>query len=119
EAQQVGIVARSISPETTSEVLDKLSEVIKWKPAPVPDEDTRGITVLEDEVAAIRKERVSANESLRATQLFAQQEIGFTTEAQEQKSRLESIHALPTQSGSPEWQWPFAPRNLGLDSPIA
>lgn len=118
EAQQVGILARGTAPETTKRALDILSDITRWKPSPVPDEDTRRISELEDDIAAIRKERAAANETLRATQLFAEKEDGFTTEAQEQKSRLESIHALPTNTESGEWQWPFAPENLGLDTPI-
>lgn len=119
EAQQVGILARGPAPETTAAALATLSEITKWKPASIPDEDTRRIAELEDDIAAIRKERVTANETLRATQMFAEKEDGFTTEAQEQRSRLESIHALPTQPESGKWQWPFAPENLGLNTPIA
>jgi hypothetical protein len=119
EAQQVGILARGAAPETTEKALVKLADIAKWKPAPIPDEDTRRIAGLEDEIAAIRKERAATNETLRATRLFAEKEDGFTTEAQEQKSRLESINALPRQPGSGEWQWPFAPQDLGLNTPIA
>jgi len=119
EAQQVGILSRSATPKSTDEALVTLSEIAKWRPASIPDEETRRIYELEDEIAKLRKERAAANETLRATQLFAEKEDGFTTEAQEQKSRLESIHALPAQSESGEWQWPFAPENLGLDTPIA
>nr|VFK43714.1 MAG: hypothetical protein BECKTC1821D_GA0114238_10183 [Candidatus Kentron sp. TC] len=35
EAQQVGILARGVSPETTQEALDTLSKVAKWKPTPI------------------------------------------------------------------------------------
>lgn len=119
EAQQVGILARSPAPETTAAALSTLSEITHWKPVSIPDEDTRRISELEDNIAAIRKERVVANETLRATQMFAEKENGFTTEAQEQKSRLESIHALPKNPSSGVWQWPFASENLGLDTPIA
>lgn len=119
EAQQVGILSRGPAPETTKEALDLLSSVTQWRPAAVPEEDTRRIAQLEDEIAAIRKEKSATNETLLATRLFAEKEDGFTTEAQEQKSRLESIHALPTNPQTREWQWPFAPANLGLDTPIA
>ena len=118
EAQQVGILARGPAPESTVDALATLSEITSWRPARVPDEDTRRITELEDDIALIRKERVTANETLRATQMFAEKEDGFTTEAHEQKSRLESIHALPAHPESGEWQWPFAPENLGLETPI-
>jgi hypothetical protein len=118
EAQQVGIFARGPAPETTAAALATLSEIASWRPASIPDEDTRRISELEDDIAIIRRERVTANETLRATQMFAEKEDGFTTEAKEQKSRLESIYALPTHPESGEWQWPFAPENLGLETPI-
>ncbi|MBU3954486.1 MAG: DUF3732 domain-containing protein, partial [Proteobacteria bacterium] len=118
EAQQVGLFARGPLPETTSDALNTLTVITRWKPAPVPDEDIRLISELENDITVIRKERAIANETLRATQLFADKEDGFTTEAQEQKSRLESIHALPTNPESGDWQWPFVPVNLGLDTPI-
>src|SRR5438067_1656835 len=78
EAQQVGILARGPAPETTKEALDLLSSLTQWRPAAVPEEDTRRIAQLEDEIAAIRKERSAANESLLATRLFAEKEAGFT-----------------------------------------
>jgi hypothetical protein len=118
EAQQVGIVSRGSSPTTTKEALETLTVITQWKPASVPDEDMQRIAGLEDEIAAIRKERAAANETLRATRLFAEKEDGFTNEAQEQKSRLESIRALPKHPETGEWQWPFAPANLGLETPI-
>jgi len=74
---------------------------------------------LEDELSAIRKERAAATETFRATRIFVEREDGFATEAEEQKSRLESIQALPQNPETGNWQWPFAPENLGLESPIA
>jgi hypothetical protein len=119
EAKQVGIMNRGPNPETMEEALQILSEIINWKPVPIPDEDTRMIADLENDIASLRKERATLNETLRATKLFADKEEGFTSEAEEQKSRLESIYALPKQSETGEWQWPFAPGDLNLESPIA
>jgi len=118
EAQQVGILSREPVQTTPKEALETLTSITEWKPAAVPEEDMRRIAGLEDEIAAIRKERAAASETLRATRLFAEKEDGFTNEAQEQKSRLESIRALPKHPETGEWQWPFAPANLGLDTPI-
>src|SRR5207302_446623 len=95
EAQMVGIFPRGPSPDTTDVALERLREVTKWKPAAIPDEDTRRIAELEDEISRLRKDRAMANETLRATRLYADKENGFASEAEEQKSRLESIHALP------------------------
>ncbi|KIX13651.1 DUF3732 domain-containing protein [Dethiosulfatarculus sandiegensis] len=119
EARHVGIFANAATLKTTEEVLFHLSEIARWKPAPVPDEDTWRIAELENEIAMIRKKRSTINETLRATQLFVQKEDGFTNEAQEQKSRLESIAAFPKKTESGKWQWPFAPKDFGLNTPIA
>jgi hypothetical protein len=119
EAQQVGIVARGALPEKTDEVIKLLTACIEWKPASVPDEDTKRISELEDEIGVIRQGRAKTQETLRATRIFAEKEEGFTEEVEEQKSRLESIRALPSDPESGEWRWPFAPENLSLDEPIA
>lgn len=118
EAQQVGIFARRAPPADSKEALEILTVITQWKPGAVPEEDTRRIAALEDEIAVLRKERSGVSETLRATQQFTEKEVGFTKEANEQKSRLESIRALPKNPDTGEWQWPFAPANLGLDTPI-
>lgn len=119
EAQQVGIVSRGALLQKTDEAIELLSACTDWKPASVPDEDTKRIGELEDEITAIRRQRSMKQETLRATQMFAEKEEGFAEEAKEQKSRLESIQALPSDPESGGWRWPFAPENLGLDEPVA
>ena len=119
EAQQVGIFAKRDLPHNTGEALGLLSACTEWKPTSIPDEDTKRIGELEDEIAAIRRQRSMTQETLRATQMFAEKEEGFSEEAQEQKSRLKSIQALPVDPESGVWRWPFAPENLDLDEPIA
>lgn len=118
EAKQIGIVSRDAIAATNEEILKILADASNWKPVPIPDEDTRRITEFEDAIDNIRKERKSLSEMLRATRIFAEKEDGFTSEADEQKSRLESIHALPINQITNEWQWPFAQPNLGLDTSI-
>ncbi|AWI08896.1 DUF3732 domain-containing protein [Ereboglobus luteus] len=118
EAQQVGILARRPPPENSIEALEILTAITQWKPTAVPEEDTHRIAALEDEIAVLRKARAGVSETLRATQLFVDKEAGFTNEANEQKKRLESIRALPENPDTGEWQWPFAPQNIGLNTPI-
>lgn len=119
EAKQVGILGREYFPETNDEAMGKLSEIKQWKPAPIPDEDTRLISELEDKIYGLRKEKSNLNETLRATKQFSDKEDDFKTEAKEQQSRLQSINALPIQAETGKWQWPFAPDNLNMSSPIA
>lgn len=77
EAQQVGILSRSIEPKTTNDALVILTKLSKWKPTPIPDEDINRITELEDEISAIRKKRLVLNESLQAANLFVEKEDGL------------------------------------------
>ena len=72
EAQQVGILARGPVPTNNKDALETLNAITKWKPAAIPEEDMRRIAGLEDEIAVIRKERAAANETFRATRLFAE-----------------------------------------------
>ncbi|WP_225073711.1 DUF3732 domain-containing protein [Desulfuromonas sp. CSMB_57] len=119
EARQLGIVKPDRAPETTEEILDLLSDAVKWKPATVPDEDSGRISALENELFTLRAERKTLKQRLEAARLFADKGDGFSREAGEQQDRLASINALPRNPQTGAWQWPFAEENLGMDSPIA
>lgn len=119
EAKQVGIITKGTLPQNTNEALELLSACTKWKPVSIRDEDTQRIGDIEDEIAEIRRQRSMTKETLRATKMFTEKEEGFTEEAEEQKSRLESIQALPIDPASGVWRWPFAPQQLELEEPIA
>jgi hypothetical protein len=119
EAQQVGIRGYLPMPENTTKALKELKEIVKWRPTVIPDEDTNRVFVLETKVSNIRKERNSINEKIRALEYFNKKEEEYTSEAHEQKSRLESINALPYNNSTGEWQWPFFDKDINLESPIA
>ena len=119
EAQQAGIVSTGAIPETTEEILSELKAVESWKPAITPDEDIARIALIEDELDQLRKKRRSLEENLKATIQFTERENGFSEEAGEQKSRLESIKALPRNRQTGEWQWPFSESNLGMKTLVA
>lgn len=119
EAQQVGMIAKVAVPNNTAEMLELLTSCMDWRPISVPDEDAETIANLEDEISTIRRQRADITETLRATRIFAEREEGFTSEASEQKSRLESIGALPHDPVSGGWQWPFVPEKLSMESPVA
>lgn len=119
EAQQVGIIAKEANPDTTEGILEVLKAVDNWKPAEVPEEEVGKIVSIEREIDQLRKDRRSVEESLRATKQFTERESGFSDEANEQKSRLTSIRALPRHKQTGEWQWPFAEENLQMDGAIS
>jgi len=119
EARQVGILPPDRTPSSTEEILQLLKVAAAWTPAALPDEDAGRISGLEEELSALRGERKSLVQNVEAAKLFSEKEDGFSREAAEQRDRLESINALPRNTRTGEWLWPFAEANLGMDSPIA
>ncbi|WP_018128264.1 DUF3732 domain-containing protein [Balneola vulgaris] len=118
EAKQVGILSNTYQPEDANHAISTLENLMDWKPTPIPESNAQDIIILENELRELRKEKSELNETLRTTQSFLEKTAGFTTEAEEQYSRLQSINALPYNNEG-EWQWPFAPENLNLESTIA
>ena len=67
----------------------------------------------------MRQDRRNIQARTDAAQIFAKRAGGYENEAAEQINRLTSIKALPRNSDSGDWQWPFSEQNLALESPIA
>jgi hypothetical protein len=92
---------------------------LQWKPASTPEDDGFRISSLEEELVQMRKERREVQTKMDAARQFSKRAVGFQSEAAEQKDRLSSIKALPKNSQTGEWQWPFCEENLAMASPIA
>lgn len=119
ESKEVGLCKKDKIITSTAEAILELNKIATWQPTSVPVEDNDIIYELESELSRLRRDRSKERERLRAAKLFVEREDGFTAEANEQKSRLESIHALPRQPESGGWQWPFAPEGMNLNTPLA
>ena len=117
EARAVGIL--QAGPAAGVNILDQLRETLAWKPTPVPEDDGRRVTGIENELVALREQRREIQRRLDAAEQYARRADGFQTEAAEQHDRLISIKALPINKATGEWQWPFAEANLALESSIA
>ncbi|HZU33650.1 MAG TPA: DUF3732 domain-containing protein, partial [Candidatus Angelobacter sp.] len=118
EARSVGIV-RAITDTDKDEVFELLRGALQWKPQSVPQDASDDISRLEERIATLRQERRDIQTRADSARQFAKQAGGFQSEASEQRDRLLSIGALPKNPSTGEWQWPFAEKNLGLDSSIA
>ena len=92
---------------------------LSWKPETMPDDDGSRISLLEEELVQLRKDRRDTQARIDAARQFAKRAGGYENEAAEQMDRLASIKALPKNPDSGEWQWPFSERNLALESPVA
>jgi hypothetical protein len=117
EARAVGVIQTSPPPGAT--VVDQLRAALSWQPTPVPEDDGRRLTGIENELGTLREQRREIQRRFDAAEQYAKRADGFQTEAVEQHDRLASINALPVNKSTGEWQWPFAEPNLGLESPIA
>jgi Protein of unknown function (DUF3732) len=119
EAKAVGIVDDSDQLASNNGVIEALRTVLNWHPSAVPEDDGNRISLLEEEIVQLRKERRAAQSRVDAARQFSRRAGGFENEAQEQKDRLSSINALPKNPETGEWQWPFCQPNLSLEFPIA
>ncbi len=119
EARTVGLIGNIDGNQNTDGIIDILRSALSWKPETVPDDDGSRVSLLEEELSQLRRERRDTQARIDAARLFAKQAGGYESEAAEQIDRLASIKALPKNPDSGEWQWPFSERNLALESPVA
>jgi hypothetical protein len=120
EAKAVGIISNeSDTDENFNNVITALTELLDWAPENISKNDYEQTNLLENEIADLRHDRRVYEQKLNTALQFSNHSNGFTYEVQEQKSRLQSIGALPKSKSTGEWQWPFAEKNLGMTLPFA
>ena len=119
EARAVGVIGTIEGNPNAEEMLNALRSALSWKPETVPDDDGSRISILEEELSQLRQDRRDVQGRIDAARQFAKRAGGYESEAAEQIDRLASIKALPKNSDSGEWQWPFSERNLAMESPVA
>lgn len=89
-----------------SDLVASLREVLTWRPGQIPLLADSEMAKLQARRSRLRAERRQVQDQIAAVQRYVKGASDFQTEAQEQRSRLESINALP-RSPSGAWQWPF------------
>lgn len=119
EARTVGIIGNIEGSPNADAILDALRSALSWRPKTAPDDDGSRVSLLEEELGQLRKDRRDAQARIDAARQFAKRASSYESEAAEQTDRLASIKALPKNPDTGEWQWPFSERNLALESPIA
>ena len=117
EVRAVGILPSDGSSDGS--IVELLRGVLAWKPTPVPEDDGLRVAAIESDLIALRERRRELQRRIDAALQYAKRAEGFQSEVGEQRDRLTSIKALPTNKETGEWQWPFAQANLGLTNPIA
>jgi len=119
EARTVGVISNTDTTPNADAIIDTVRSALSWKPEMVPDDDGSRISLLEEELGQLRQNRRDTQSRIDAGKQFAKRAGGYASEAVEQIDRLASIKALPKNSATGEWQWPFSERNLGMESSVA
>ncbi|WP_245495790.1 hypothetical protein [Mesorhizobium sp. M7A.F.Ca.CA.001.07.2.1] len=105
EARAVGIL-RSIGGDEVA-VVDLLRQALDWQPTPTPEDDGQRVSTIENDLVDLRERRRETQRRIESAQQFARRAEGFQSEVTEQRDRLSSIKALPSNKATGEWQWPF------------
>ena len=119
EAKAVGVIGGVDPQANAGGIIEALRAALYWKPEVISEGDDNRVSHLEEELVQLRKDRRKAQARIDAARQFSKRAGGYESEAAEQLDRLASIKALPKNSDTGEWQWPFSERNLALESPIA
>lgn len=119
ESKSVGVLDGPVDGANADGIIEMLRAALTWKPEKVPEDDGSRISALESEIENLRKDRGNVQNRIDAARRFSRRASGYENEATEQLDRLASIKALPKNSNTGEWQWPFSERNLALESPVA
>ena len=89
-----------------NDLVASLREVLTWRPGKVPLLAESDMAKLQARRSNLRTERRQVLDQITSAQRYIKGASDFQIEAQEQRSRLESINALPRASNG-AWQWPF------------
>jgi hypothetical protein len=89
-----------------SDLAASLRDVLNWHPGQTPLLADSEMAKLQARRSSLRTERRQVQDQIASVQRYVKGASDFQTEVQEQRSRLESINALP-RSLSGAWQWPF------------
>ncbi len=91
EAQQVGLLTNDIIPEAGEKILDLLSQTQNWKPDFVPVIPDDLFSNLQQDLVNLKDEFAMKKEQITATKNFIREAEGYTSEANFQIERLETI----------------------------
>lgn len=119
EGKAVGVIDSGDPGTHADGIIETLLSALSWKPEKIPEDDGSRMSRLEEELGQLRKDRREAQARIDAASQFSRRAGGYESEATEQLDRLASIKALPRNTDTGEWQWPFSEQNLALESPVA
>jgi phage shock protein A len=108
EARFAGISVAATSTELAgdNDLFNSLRQVLAWRPSSVPYLERDRSLASKPRRLSLRGEGRRLQDQIAAAQRYSAGASEFELEANEQRSRLESINALPRKANG-AWQWPF------------
>jgi hypothetical protein len=98
EAQQANLLEQNSNPKTIKEIVNILRQTLEWKPKPLHLSEQEYIEVLQQELGELRKRFREKTEQIKTAEKFSEYARGYTSEANEQRNRLESINLFSRNS---------------------
>jgi hypothetical protein len=92
EAQQVGLVPSESFPDSTQEILELLHHALEWEPNETMSVADDRFPHLQREIEELSQDLRNQQDKIVAAETFVRQAEGYSSEAQQQTMRLESIH---------------------------
>lgn len=91
ESFEVGLLPRIDVPKDWQSIYPLLQKAVQWTPGKVTFPESERLFQLQEEVNSLRNTLNEKTDAIKAAKTFAQEAVGYTSEAQMQKLRLESI----------------------------
>ncbi len=119
QAREVGIVQSDGAFDEEIDVFRVLVSLVDWVPEKSIQPDQETLEMLEQDLFSLKKKRRELLNNITSAKNYLKNAEKFSSEISKQKARLRTIKALPKNSSTGDWQWPFYEQNIGLQSPIA
>jgi Protein of unknown function (DUF3732) len=92
EAKQVGLVNSEFVPESTQDMLNVLRRSLEWEREEISPVVDNQFPFLQREIDELTQDLKNQRDKIAAAETFVKQAEGYSSEAQQQVMRLESIH---------------------------
>jgi hypothetical protein len=97
EAQQVGLIPEDFAPQGIDETLTALRGTLNWQDGMPPLAENNSTTQLQQEIDSLRQALRQKHDQMTVAQMYAEEAEGYTTEANHQAMRLESINLFSNE----------------------
>lgn len=92
EAKQVGLIDEAVDTDDPNIIMDLLKSTLKWKPLNLPDFESDRLNELQLQRKNLIDEIAQINDQINSAKAFANETVGYSYEANQQRKRLELVN---------------------------